>query len=437
MENLSVMIVGMGAREHTISNAYEKSDSVKRIIVTPGNDFIGFNRGKEVIIDKSCSLKDKMSILAIANKYKPNLIDVAQDDALASGLVDSLRYNGFRVFGPTQAESRLEWDKKWSRDLMVESGIWVPEFKAFKVDDLDSVERYLTKMGDKVLYVKATGLYAGKGALKSNNVAQALENVQKIKKFNNIDGWFLIEEGLGGEEFSYYVITDGKNYHAFKSAQDNKTVFNFDEGDQTGGMGAISPAFVTKGIEKKIEEEQISRIIRGLQEKGINYEGVIYLGGIINEKGIFNIEYNARWGDPECQAVLPALETDYVDVVNKSIDGELGDLKIQQDNLTRVCVVGASRGYPNGHDAVKGKQIFGLEQAMKIPGVNIFSAGIDVEDGKFYANGGRLFSVVGEGENIIEARGKVYRAISMINIKDNNLHYRTDIGWRDAERFLS
>ncbi len=448
-ENLTVLIIGAGAREDTISRAWEKSSKVKRLIAAPGNDFIGYERKKEVIVDKNCSLKDPESLLRIACKYNPDRIEVAQDDALAGGTVDLLQKNGFQVFGPTKIPARIEWDKKESREFMQRHKIPSPDFRWFDsnkspifrlFDPNKSAKNYVKKLykkePDKLTYIKATGLCAGKGALKSTNLDEAIANIQKMKKFGDAGKVFLVEEGLIGEEFSYHVVVDGENYHAFKSAQDSKTVFNFDEGDQTGGMGAISPAMVTAPISEDIEKNLIKKPIDGMRKEGRPYKGVLYLSGIKVDGKPFNIEYNARWGDPECQVVLPSVKTDYVDIIEACLEGRLDRIEIQEDKKSRFCIVGASRGYPNNYENVIGKRIYGLEDAMKIDGVEVYGAGIKIIDGKFYANGGRLFSIVGEGDNIMDARQKACFAMAHVHIKGNNLQHKIDIGWRDVERFL-
>ncbi len=439
VENLTVLIVGGGAREHAISSAYEKSPKVKRIVVAPGNDFIEHGRQKEVIVDNNCSLKNPQSILEIARKYKPHLIDVAQDDALGLGTVDLLQVNGFLTFGPTQASAGIESDKRWSREFMQRHQIPHPNFRYFDSEGggISYVRELYSRDPHRLIYVKASGLAAGKGALPSKSLEQAIRSVRRMKEFPDGAGdTFLVEEGLVGEEFSYYAISDGNVYHIFKSAQDNKTVFNFDEGNQTGGMGAISPAMVTQSISSEIEEQLIQRAINGMTEERLPYIGILYLGGIVADGKPVNIEYNARWGDPECQVVLPGVQNDYVDLVTASLERRLSEVTIVEDGKTRVCVVGASREYPNDYEAVKGKRIYGLEEAMKMEGVQIFGAGIAVQDGRFYANGGRLFSVVAEDDDILEAKQRAYAAIAYISVEGNNLHYRTDIGWRDVERFL-
>ena len=440
MSNITVMVVGSGAREHVISNAYENSSNVEKIIVSPGNDLIGFNRYKEVIIDKGSSLKDTQSILRVARRYKPDLIDVAQEDALATGTVDLLQDNGFTVFGPTRSAAKIESDKDWSRNFMERWQISHPAYRSFNSQRraVEFVKEAYAKDECLELYVKATGLCAGKGALKASSLEEAVASIKLMKTFGKVGEVFLIEEGIIGEEFSYYGISDGSSVCFFNSAQDNKTVFNNDLGDQTGGMGAISPAMVTSGIEDEIEEKLMREIIEGMRKEGRPFTGILYLGGIKQVDGTLKvIEYNSRWGDPECQVILPALQLDYVEGVLTAINGGLQNGRLKTDGKTRVCVVAASKGYPGNYDRVKGREIVGLKEAMKMSGVNIYGAGVSVVNGNFYANGGRLFSIVGEGSNVIEAREKAYLAMEKVSIDGDNLHYRKDIGVRDVERMGS
>jgi phosphoribosylamine---glycine ligase len=437
MSNLTVLVIDNGARGDVISHAYEASSQVKKVIVSPGHDFIKYRRQKEVLTD-FCDLKRPKTILKLARKYKPDLIDVAQDDALAAGTVDLLEKNGFRVFGPKRKPSRIEWDKEWSREFMQRNNILQPRFRSFNQERLgkDYVKDLYLKEPEKIIYVKASGLCLGKGALKSRNLDEAIINIGHMKDFGKSGKIFLIEEGLDGEEFSYYAISDGDHYQIFKSAQDNKKSLNFDQGDQTGGMGANSPALVTEPFSNQIEEQFIAKAINGMNKENIPYTGILYLGGIITDNIPMNIEFNARWGDPECQVILLSIKTDYIDIIMACLDKKLDKIKIKQDNKTRICIVGASRGYPNDYKNVIGKRIYGLEKAAEMNGISVFGSGIKINNGKFYANGGRLFSIVAEGKNILEAKEKAYSAISNVNIEGNNLHYRTDIGWRDIERFL-
>lgn len=433
---LTVLIIGNGAREHVISKAYENSSDVSKIIVAPGNDFITYNRQKEVISDSKCSLQDLQSIIKIALKYKPDLIDVAQDNALSLGAVDSLVSIGFNVFGPRKNTAEIEWNKSWSRQFMKKYKIPHPKFQSFNSQEeaKEYVELIYSQEPKKLIFVKAAGLCGGKGALKAESLEEAIRQIEQMRNFGDSGKVFLIEEGLIGEEFSYHIITNGISYYAFKSAQDNKTLFNFDQGPQTGGMGAVSPSLATESISRIIEEQLISRAIKGMVLENRNYTGILYLGGIIVDNQPINIEYNARWGDPECQVVLPSLKTDYLSLISACLNSKLNELNLEHDNKTRVCVIGASRGYPDNYSQVIGKRIYGLEKIMRMEGISVFGASIKIKDGKFYANGGRLFSVVAEGDNIIKVRQRAYAAISRISIEGNNLHYRNDIGWRDIER---
>lgn len=425
----NVMIVGSGAREHAMAQAYLSSPHVSKVLVTPGNQ--GMLRDG-IDIDASTSLKDKDSFLRVASEHKPYLIDVAQDDALAAGTVDLLSQNNFRVFGPTREAARVEWDKKWSREFMKKHNLPIPKYKSFTIGNQREALEYtegLLKQCNTVFF-KASGLYAGKGVIPTTNMDEALAAVSSLKGMGDASKVFLVEEGMSGEEFSYYAMVDGKNYVCFKSAQDNKRVWNLDKGPNTGGMGCNSPALVTRGLERKIENEIIKPTIAGLNAEGISYKGILYLGGMVSEKGDLKIvEFNSRWGDPECHVILPGVKNDYFELVNAAIDGRLNQVTLDEDDLTRVCVIGASAGYPGHYE--KGKKLIigeGKDYA------DFLSAGIEIQDGNMYTAGGRVFSFIGSGKDVVEARQKALQAMACCSIEDNGLHYRTDIAWRDVQR---
>ncbi|MCL5090424.1 MAG: phosphoribosylamine--glycine ligase, partial [Patescibacteria group bacterium] len=287
-------------------------------------------------------------------------------------------------------------------------------------------------------------LAEGKGALPAENNNEARERILEMAKFKEAGEVFLVEEWLTGdeekgEEFSSFAFCDGKNFQMIGNAQDHKRANNFDEGENTGGMGCSSPPLVlTKEIEKEIKEKIFSKVLKGLASEGRAYQGVLYLGGmIIKKKGKlcpYIIEFNARWGDPEAQVLLPGLKNDLYEVGVALSQGKIHQLKINHDHKARVVVAAASKGYPGDYSQVKGKEVFGLEEVSKIAGVRLYGAGVKKEGCHFYANGGRLFYLVGEGKNVIEARSKVYEAMAKVYIEGNNLHYRTDIGWRDVGR---
>lgn len=434
------MVIGPGAREHTISVAYERSPQVKKVVITPGNDFMALNRQKEVVVESGVALTDAQGFLAIAQKHKPDLIDVAQDDVLAAGTVDLLQANGFRVFGPTKAAARLEWDKRWSREFMQRHNIPTPQYRYFTSANPDPAKEYVRQWfeehPEQGLFIKATGLIAGKGALPAPTLDEALAAIDTMSSFGSAGEEFLVEEGLVGEEFSYYAISDGTTYRTLKSAQDNKRIYDLDQGSQTGGIGAQAPAQVTSGHEQAIEDRQIAPVVASMAEEGNPYTGIIYLGGIVTDDGINTIEYNARWGDPECQVELPGLRNDYVDLINAAIDGRLSEVELDEDDLVRLCIVGCAKGYPGDASAAQGKEIFGLDEVAQTPNVEVYGSGIKVTDGRCYVNGGRLFGIVGSGHTVKEARDHAYAAMERISVDGNNLHYRTDIGRRDLERLL-
>ncbi len=431
---MKVLIIGGGGREHTLLSQYKKSSKVKKLYSVPGNGLMDFNSEKPVTIYPYLKPTDKKSIWEIVSKEKIDLVDVAQDDSLAHGMVDFLQEKGVKTFGPAQNAAQIEWSKEWSRNFMKKHNLPIPHFAVFS--NSKKAKDYINRLPMGALFVKASGLAAGKGSIKSEDKKDALAAIKKMKDLGDAGKTFLIEECLVGEEISVYALSDGENFKILKAAQDNKPVYNFDEGPNTGGMGSNAPALVASDpkIMNKIRRI-VKKTIEGMQKEGRPYKGVLYLGLIIDKSREPRIiEFNARWGDPESQVVLPGIKNDYVDVVTACVERTLNKIKISEDSKTRVCVVGASRGYPEDYSRVKNKEVFGIEEASRVDGVRVYGAGITRRGKRFFASGGRVLNVVGEGKDIFEARAKAYQAISLISIKGNNLHYRTDIGWRDVER---
>lgn len=431
---MNILIIGSGGREHALAEAYSKSKKVKKILVVPGNDFM-FYQNKKIKIYPDIKVLDYDSILNLAKRKKVNLIDVAQDDPLALGFVDKFKKEGFLVFGPTQTASQIEWSKEWARNFMQKYNLPIPKFKVFNNQNQKKAIEYVENLKEQPLFIKASGLAAGKGAIRADNKEQALSAILAMKQFNNAGKTFLIEECLTGEEFSLFVLCDGNDYKIIGSAQDHKTVYNANQGANTGGMGCVSPLkAINFSTIRTIEQKILKPFLKGMQREKRPYEGVLYVGGIITSHGIKIIEFNARWGDPEAEVIIPSIKTDYLEIVDAVKKQLLSKIKIKFDKKVRISIAGCSLGYPNDYSKVKGKKIFGLEQVSKIKGVKIFGAGIKREGKDFIVNGGRVFHLAAEGKNIIEARHKAYQAISMIYIENNNLHYRTDIGWKEQER---
>ncbi len=431
----TVAVIDAGGRGAALVEAYARSPQVGRLIAIPGNDLMSINTDKPVEIYPELKTTDVKGIIEICRREKVDLVDVAQDNAVAIGLVDELIRNKINVVGPTKAASRIEWDKAYCRRFCQKLKIPQPEFKVFHSPQA-GIE-FLKKQKDQSWFIKASGLAGGKGALPAKNNWEAQKAVLDLKRFGAAGKTYLIEKWLGdsnqpAEEFSIFVFTDGKNYQIAGSAQDHKRALDGDKGENTGGMGCSSPPLlITPQFLKKVKTKILDKIIKNLK----NYQGVLYLGGIaIKEDGQLNpyvVEFNARWGDPEAEVILPGLKTDLFAISRAILKRKLNNLKIKTDSRYRVAVTVAAKGYPDDYSAVKGKEIIGLDM---VKNVKIYGAGVKVMNNKFYAAGGRLFYVVGEGKNVLAARKRAYTALAKIAIEGNNLYYRTDIGWRDVYR---
>lgn len=429
---MKVLILGSGGREHVLANIYSQSKKIKKVFVVPGNDLMSFNNDK-VLTYSDVTMTDFEKILEICQKERVDFVDVAQDDVLAAGFVDKFQKEGFQTFGPTQKAAQIEWSKEWARNFMQKYNLPSPEFKSFH-NQTRAID-HINSKPEKLLYIKASGLAAGKGSIRAENKKQAIEAVSQMGQFGKAGETFLIEGAMVGEEFSLFAICDGDHYLITKTAQDHKTVYEKDQGPNTGGMGCVAPtSVITPSIIRTIEKQILKPFIKGMEKEERPYLGIIYLGGMITNQGVKIIEFNARWGDPEAEVILPSLKTDYFKIVEAVWNQKLNQLKIDFDQKTRISVTGCSHGYPGDYSKVKGKEIFGLTEAMKLPGITVFGAGIKRKGKRFFANGGRIFHLVAEGKNIIETRRRAYEAMSLIYIEGNNLHYRTDIGWGELKK---
>lgn len=312
---------------------------------------------------------------------------------------------------------------------MVKYEMPTPKFKSF--DNTQKAIRHVKKLPEQTFYVKASGLALGKGAIRAENKIEAINAINSMKNFGSAGKTFLIEEAMVGEEFSAFAICDGEKFKILGFAKDHKTVFNKDNGPNTGGMGAVSnPNIVSAKIRKEVEKI-FDKFIIGMKKEGRPYAGIIYLGGIKTKSGVKIIEFNSRWGDPEAEVIVPSITSDYLSLVLSAMDKKLNETKIKKDNLKRISVVGASFGYPGDYSAVKGKKIFGLNG---LKNVKVFGAGIAKKEKNFVVSGGRVFHLMAEGKDLLDAREKAYKAMSQVYIEGNNLHYRTDIGWKDLKK---
>ncbi len=430
---MKILIIGSGGREHALATAYAKSKKVTAVFVAPGNDLMSFQNKKIQTFPHIKSLEFE-KILSFVKKEKINLVDVAQDDPLAAGLVDFLTEAGIQTFGPTKKASEIEWNKDWARNFMQKYHLPIPHFVSFS--EQKKAIAYISKLKQQTLFIKASGLALGKGVIKAENKEQAIDAIQQMERFGKSGKTFLIEEALIGEEFSLFAMCDGVNYKILQAAQDHKTVYNANQGSNTGGMGCVAPSgVVSKKIVQEVERTILKPFLNGMQKEGRPYTGILYLGGMMTKQGVKIIEFNARWGDPEAQVILPALQTDYLELVSAVLNKQIHKTNLVFDEKIRISIAACANGYPTDYKHVVGKEIFGLQQTMKLPGIILFGAGIKRKGKRFFVSGGRIFHLVAEGKTAQEARQKAYAAISLIFIEGDNLHFRTDIGWKEQERF--
>ncbi|MEK7617032.1 MAG: phosphoribosylamine--glycine ligase [Patescibacteria group bacterium] len=425
----TVLVVDGGGRGAALVDKYGQSQNVSGILVVPGNDLMQINTKKPVTTYADLKTTSVKEIVDICKKEKVNLVDVAQDNAVEAGLADELMMNSIPVIGPTREAGRIEWDKAWAREFMKKNNIPSPEYHVF-----DSQEEAINFVdSERKWFVKASGLAEGKGVLPGETKKQVINAIKEMVNFGKAGEKILLEEWLVGEEFSAFALCDGSSFKVVGYAQDHKRVNDGDNGLNTGGMGCVSnPLIADQNIESQVEEI-FRKAVNGLRKEGRPYMGVLYLGGMVVDYEVYVIEFNARWGDPEAQVIIPGIKNDFIEISDAIIFGKLKSLKLNIDKKVRVAVAATAKGYPVDYKAVKGKKISGIDRAIKI-GFKVYGAGIKRVNGDYVVNGGRVLYVVGEGKDVIEAREKAYSAMKLINIEGDNLHYRTDIGWRDMAR---
>jgi len=419
---MKVLVVGSGGREHALAWKIKQSSRVSKIFVAPGN-------GGTSSIAQSVNIKadDILGLIDFAKKEKIDLTIVGPEAPLAAGIVDEFEKNGLRIFGPNKEAAKIEGSKVYAKELMKKFSVASAEFKVFT--DFEKAKEYISKKPIPIV-VKADGLAAGKGVIVCKSREEAFDAVDKMltkKAFGAAGEKVVIESCLDGEEASIIVISDGKNVLPLASSQDHKRIFDNDEGANTGGMGAYSPAPAAEGkIFKVTEEKVIKPVIDGLAKEGKPFKGVLYAGIMITNKGPEVLEFNVRFGDPETQAILPRLKTDLLDLIEASIDGKLDSIKAEWDRRTCVCVVASSGGYPGKYE--KGKAISGLEKVTALKDVVVFHAGTKLENDKILTSGGRVLGVTALGDTIESAVASAYKAAG--KIKFEGMHYRKDIGRR-------
>ncbi len=427
MKRAIVVVIDAGGRAHALVDKYLKSEHVAKAIAIPGNDLMLID--KNIKIFPQVKTTDISKIINICHLERADIVDVAQDDAVAVGLCDSLLKEGFKVFGPTRKAGQIEWDKAWARNFMKKFKIPHPPFAICKSQKAGM--DFIKSQKEDSWYVKASGLAAGKGAIFAKDNQEAIKAIKEMQNFGSAGKTYLIEKYFTGEEFSSFALVNGNKFQIVGHAQDHKQVFDGNMGPNTGGMGCSSPpGAITKRIEKQIKNI-FEKTVEGLVKIGRPYVGILYLGGIIEANKVYALEFKARWGDPEAQVVLPSIQNDYFDLVGQVLKGKIP--KIIKDKKYRVVIAAASHGYPGDYTKVLGKEIQGLKKLTKSK-IKLFGAGVKKENDKYVAAGGRLFYVLGEGKNVDLARQVAYNALSQVSIEGDNLHYRKDIGYRDLQR---
>lgn len=413
---MKVLVIGGGGREHAIVKKLKESKKVSQVYCLPGNAGIAEDA---ICVGGSPTDFEKIKKTVFARGIK--LVVVAPDDPLYLGLVDELHDHGVRAFGPEKAAARLEGSKVHSKNFMRRHGIPTADYEYFA--DYSLALNYVKKCSFP-LVIKADGLALGKGVFICHSLGDAEAALKKLM----LDGVFgesgsvvVVEEFLTGREVTVLAFTDGKTIKCMPSSQDHKRAYDGDEGPNTGGMGAFAPSpYFTPELFAEAEKNIIIPTLKGLKADGIKYKGVIYFGLMLTSKGVKLIEYNARFGDPEAEAVLPLLKTDLFEIMTACIEGRLGDLDIEWENKTGFTVVVASGGYPD--NVVKGYPI----TIGELEGVTLYHAGTAIKDKKLVTNGGRVFDVTAVADNLEEARKIVYREIDKIQFK--GARYRSDIG---------
>ncbi len=408
MDKLNILVVGGGGREHAVIKKLMESPKAGKIYAAPGNGGIALD-GAECFPVKATDID---GMVALAEKLQPDLVVVTPDDPLVLGMADVLEEKGFKVFGPYKNAAIIEGSKMFSKNLMKKYGIPTAEFEVF--NDYNKAVAYVKEKGAPIV-VKADGLALGKGVVVAQTVEEAVEALDSImldKKFGASGSNVVIEECLFGREMSVLAFTDGKVVRPMVSAQDHKRVFDDDKGPNTGGMGTYAPSPIyTPDVADYCMEKIFLPTVNAMNAEGRTFKGVLYFGLMKTDKGVKVIEYNARFGDPETQVVLPLLDSDLVDIMVACADGNLENIDIKWADKAAVCVVMASGGYPGSYES--GFEITGLEN---VDGT-VYHAGTKLVDGKIVTAGGRVLGVTNVGKDLADARDKSYKDVAKIDFQ--------------------
>ena len=423
---MKILVVGNGGREHTLAWKLANDSTKPEIFCTPGNAGTA-----ELGTNLAFGATDIDGIKGWCSENKPDLVVIGPEAPLCAGLADVLEADGIRVFGPCQAAAEMEGSKQFAKEIMKSGGVPTSAYETFT--DPDAACNYVRERGAPIV-IKADGLAAGKGVTVAETVEQAeaaIRDALEGNAFGDAGNRVVIEDFLVGEEASILALIDGENVVMLASSQDHKRIFEKDEGPNTGGMGAYSPAsIVNDTVLKKVKEEVYDRTLAELKKRGITYKGVLYAGLMIDNDQPSVVEFNCRFGDPETQAVLARWDGDMLPAINGVIDGNLSEEMIQWKNEHSVCVVMVAGGYPGSY--AKGEEIENIDKANAVDDTVVFHAGTALEGSKTVTAGGRVLGITSLGKDLPDALSKAYIAVETISFKD--AFYRNDIAHREMKR---
>ena len=419
---MKILVIGSGGREHAIAWKLSQDNRVEKIYVAPGNGGTACEEKCENINIKAGEIT---KLIEFVKTNKIDLTVVGPEDPLSQGIVDDFEKEGLLIFGPNKAAAQMEASKAFAKDVMKKAGIATADYEKF--NNCDDALEYIRKKGAPIV-VKADGLAAGKGVTVAFSIEEAEKAVKEIfidKVFGEANSTIVIEDFMEGEEATYLAITDGENIIPLSVSQDHKRVYDNDEGPNTGGMGAYTPAPICNDEKlARVTNEIAKPMIYELKKRGIIYKGVIYAGLMINGESIKVVEFNARFGDPECQVVLSRIESGFLDALLGATKGNLTGINIINKNMTATCVIMISGGYPK--DYKSGYEITGINEADKIENIKVFHAGTRAENGKILTSGGRVLCVTAIDKDLSSSIEKAYNGVAKISFKD--MAYRKDIG---------
>ncbi len=412
---MHVLIIGNGGREHALAWKIAQSPRVERVYVAPGNAGTA-----QLAVNVNVSPMDFAGLIDFARKNHIGLTVVGPEAPLAAGIVDAFQAAKLRIFGPSKAAAQLEGSKVFCKNLLRSADVPTADYHVFN-DPIEAMGFVNERYGDEdelaPLVVKADGLAAGKGVIvcqRRDEVLEAIDRIAFHREFGDAGDQIVIEERLDGPEASVLAITDGRTILTLPAAQDHKPAYDLDRGPNTGGMGAYSPTPVVDDQRMRwIEEHVLVPTVHAMKRGRTPFRGVLYAGLMLTRQGPKVLEYNVRFGDPECQPILMRLQGDLVDVLEATIDGRLDEIDgLHWDPRPAVCVVMASEGYPGDYD--KGHPIRGLDQAAELPDVKVFHAGTRMDNGQVVTDGGRVLGVTAMGDSIAQAKLQAYTAVKCI-----------------------